>query len=48
MHAESMQESSENIKMYLRLRIIVTALNEKWKPKYTEGEKKIFINVHRI
>ena len=40
MHAESMQESSENIKMYLRLRIIATALNENWRPKYTEGEKR--------
>lgn len=37
-HAESMQEASENIKMYLRLRIIITALNENWRPKYTEGE----------
>lgn len=39
-HVESMQEASENIKMYLRLRIIVTALNENWRPKYTEGERR--------
>lgn len=50
MHAESMQESSENIKMYLRLRIIVTALNENWRPKYIEGERRysLMFTEHKI
>lgn len=38
MHMKSMQKASENIKMYLKLRIIVTALNENWRPKYTKDE----------
>lgn len=38
MHAKSIQEASENIKTYLRLRIITTALNEGWSPRYTEEE----------
>lgn len=47
MHAESMQEASENIKMYLKLRIIATALNEGWKPRYTKEEVRYSLRFTR-